>query len=67
MTVKRTKPVSLEELWDFEDRNPAVFAGPRAVPGTNPSARVKVGRRPQAKGTNGTARIHAKRRNGLLN
>jgi hypothetical protein len=31
MTVKRTKPVSLEELWDFEDKHPVVFASPRAI------------------------------------
>ncbi len=31
MTVKRTKPVSLEELWDFEDKHPVVFASPRAL------------------------------------
>lgn len=26
MTVKRTKPVSLEELWEFEAKHPVVFA-----------------------------------------
>ena len=31
MTAKRTKPVSLEELWDYEDKNPVVFASPRAL------------------------------------
>lgn len=31
MTVKRTKPVSLEELWDFEAKHPVVFASPRAL------------------------------------
>lgn len=31
MTVKRTKPVSLEELWDFEAKHPVVFAAPRAL------------------------------------
>lgn len=31
MIVKRTKPVSLEELWDFEAKHPVVFASPRAL------------------------------------
>jgi hypothetical protein len=31
MTVKRTKPVSLEELWAYEDQHPVVFASPRAL------------------------------------
>jgi hypothetical protein len=31
MTVKRTKPVSLEELWDYESKHPVVFASPRAL------------------------------------
>jgi len=31
MTIKRTKPISLEELWDFEARHPVVFAAPRAL------------------------------------
>lgn len=31
MTVKRTKPISLEELWDYEDKHPVVFASPRAL------------------------------------
>ena len=31
MTVKRTTPVSLEDLWNFEDKHPVVFASPRAL------------------------------------
>ncbi len=31
MTVKRNKPVSLEELWDYEASHPVVFASPRAL------------------------------------
>jgi hypothetical protein len=31
VTVKRTKPISLEDLWDFEDKHPVVFASPRAL------------------------------------
>jgi hypothetical protein len=31
MTVKRTKSMSLEELWDYEAKHPVVFASPRAL------------------------------------
>jgi hypothetical protein len=31
MTIKRTKPISLEELWDYEAKHPVVFASPRAL------------------------------------
>lgn len=31
MTVKRTKSVSLEELWAYEATHPVVFAAPRAL------------------------------------
>jgi hypothetical protein len=31
MTQKRTKPVSLRELWDYESKHPVVFAAPRAL------------------------------------
>lgn len=31
MRVKRTKPISLEELWEFEAKHPVVFASPRAL------------------------------------
>lgn len=31
MTVKRTKTVSLEELWEYEAKHPVVFASPRAL------------------------------------
>jgi hypothetical protein len=31
VTKKGTKPVSLEELWDFEDKHPVIFASPRAL------------------------------------
>jgi len=48
MTVKRTKPMTLEELWDFEDKHPVVFASPRALADARLIAelnRVKRGRR----------------------
>src|SRR5437773_1960893 len=48
MTVKRTKPMTLEELWDFEDKHPVVFASPRALAEARLIAelnRVKRGRR----------------------
>jgi hypothetical protein len=31
MTVKRTKSVTLEELWDYEAKHPVIFASPRAL------------------------------------
>jgi hypothetical protein len=31
MKVKRTKPMSLEELWEYEASHPVVFASPRAL------------------------------------
>lgn len=31
MTVTRTKPISLEELWEYEAQHPLVFAAPRAL------------------------------------
>lgn len=48
MTVKRTKPVSLEELWAYEASHPVVFAAPRALAEARLIAalmRVKRGRR----------------------
>ena len=48
MTVKRTKSVSLEELWDYEAKHPVVFASPRALAEARLIAdlgRVKHGRR----------------------
>ncbi|MBI3850023.1 MAG: hypothetical protein HY298_07005 [Verrucomicrobia bacterium] len=48
MTVKRTKPISLEELWEFEAKHPVVFAAPRALAEARLIAeldRVKRGRR----------------------
>ena len=48
MTVKRTKSVSLEELWDYEAKHPVVFASPRALVEARLIAdmgRVKHGRR----------------------
>jgi hypothetical protein len=29
--AKPTKALSLEELWDYEDKHPVVFASPRAL------------------------------------
>jgi hypothetical protein len=48
MIVKRTKAVSLEELWDYETKHPVVFASPRALAEARLIAelgRVKHGRR----------------------
>ena len=41
MTVKRTKPISLEELWEYEDKNPVVFAAPRALAEARMLARLE--------------------------
>ena len=45
MTVKRTKPISLEELWDYEDNHPVVFAAPRALAEARLIAAMSRGRR----------------------
>ena len=29
--MKRTKPIGLEELWDYEEKHPVVFASPRSL------------------------------------
>ena len=63
MTVKRTKPMSLEELWDYEDKHPVVFASPRALAEARLIAelgRVKRGRR-RGRG-NGAAHGASRRR-----
>ena len=31
MKMKRTKSISLEELWEYEAQHPVVFASPRAL------------------------------------
>ncbi|MEI6077558.1 MAG: hypothetical protein WCS94_18400 [Verrucomicrobiota bacterium] len=31
MTQKRTKPLSIEQLWAYEAKHPAIFAAPRAL------------------------------------
>ena len=31
MKMKRTKSMTLEQLWDWEDKHPVVFASPRAL------------------------------------
>jgi hypothetical protein len=57
MTVKRTKSVSLEELWDYEAKHPVVFASPRALAEARLIAdlnRVKRNRRRHSRG-NGAA------------
>ena len=47
MTVKRTKPMTLEELWDFEDKHPVVFASPRALLEARMIAEMDKARRPR--------------------
>jgi len=59
MTVKRTKPVSLEELWDYEDKNPVVFASPRALAEARLIARLERTKRNQRHAqANGDSRRH---------
>jgi hypothetical protein len=31
VTQKRTKPLSIEKLWAYEAKHPAIFAAPRAL------------------------------------
>ena len=31
MKMKRTKSISIEELWEYEAQHPVVFASPRAL------------------------------------
>ncbi len=50
MTVKRTKPMTLEELWDFEDKHPVVFASPRALLEARMIAEMDKARRPHRNG-----------------
>jgi hypothetical protein len=58
MTVKRTKPMTLEELWDFEDKHPVVFASPRALADARLIASLKLPTRNHRRRThrNGVAR-----------
>ena len=47
MTIKRTKPVSLEELWDYEAKHPIVFASPRALVEARLIAKMDKAHRPR--------------------
>jgi len=57
MTQKRTKSLSLEQLWDYEAKHPIVFAAPSALAEARFIAdldRVKHNRRRHSRG-NGAA------------
>jgi hypothetical protein len=60
MTVKRTKSISLEELWAYEAKHPVVFAAPRALAEARMIAdieRLKRSRRTRKNGaTHGASR-----------
>jgi len=59
MTVKRTKPMTLEELWDFEDKHPVVFASPRALLEARMIAEMDKARRPHRRARRTTALLAA--------
>ena len=66
MTQKRTKSVSLEQLWDYETKHPIVFAAPRALAEARLLAgldRVKRNRRRPNRG-NGAVRGRPANGNG---
>ena len=56
MTVKRTKPISLEELWAYEDKHPVVFAAPRALAEARMIADIERLKRGRGTRKNGVAR-----------
>lgn len=60
MTTKRTKPVSLEELWAYEAEHPVVFASPRALVEARLIAVLDQSPRPRRRG----ASVRPPRRNG---
>lgn len=61
MTTKRTKPVSLEELWAYEAKHPVVFASPRALVEARLIAVLDQSQRPRRR----SAGVRPHRRNGL--
>ncbi|MBI2948047.1 MAG: hypothetical protein HYY23_10385 [Verrucomicrobia bacterium] len=62
MTVKRTKPVSLEELWDYEDRHPVVFASPRALAEARLIAELERAKRSHRRRANRNGASRARRK-----
>lgn len=66
MTVKRTKPVSLEELWEFEDKHPVVFASPRALAEARLIAALERSKRNHRGRARGNGATHSRRRNGAM-
>lgn len=55
MTVKRTKSVSLEELWNYEAAHPVVFASPRALAEARLIADMNRAQRNRRRHSNGVA------------
>ena len=62
MTVKRTKPVSLEELWAYEAKHPVVFAAPRALAEARLIAALIRGKRVRRTRKNGTTTGRSRRK-----
>ena len=62
MTVKRTKPLTLEELWDFEDKHPVVFAAPRALAEARLIAELDRVKRAHRRGRNNGTILRTSRR-----
>ena len=65
MTVKRTKPMSLEELWDYEDKHPVVFASPRALAEARLIAELGRVKRGSRRGRRNGASAHSTSRRKL--
>ena len=61
--MKRTKPISLEDLWDFEDKNPVVFASPRALAEARLIARLERVKRDHR---HAQANGHSRRRKAVV-
>jgi hypothetical protein len=62
VTQKRTKPLSIEQLWAYEAKHPVIFAAPRALAEARlivDLRRTKQTRRRQVLGTVGRKRAAA--------
>jgi len=57
MVRKQTKPLSLEELWDYEAKHPAVFAAPRALAEARFIADLDRLKRRRRRGNRGATRL----------
>ena len=62
MKMKRTKPISLEELWAYEDKHPVVFAAPRALAEARMIADIERLKRSRRARKNGAAHGASRRK-----